>query len=192
MAEANDKPGPHWVKDALLADYSRIARQNATGASAADVERLVLSDLATYEAVQRDTRPTAPRPKRAPNAAPSAAVTALAQDMGCDVFKRPLAPKRKQSFVAFLDKQPASPKQAAAIMRLGQILQPASRFRPSVEFDYVLPRLAQAFAEMMQRLDLGRGEFEDKSANDCERIVWRAVEDLCDKSTGRLGPWWVR
>lgn len=192
MSSADQKPvaDPHWVRDTMVEDYIATARRNGEDPSSADVERLALADIATYEAVVRDTKPRTARPKAAP-VDPSPGARAVAADLGWEVKKRPTPAKRRR-FAGFLDKPPAGPKQAAAIMRLGQILQPKSWFRPSRGFDYSLPRLAQKFTETMLELDRGAGEFEGKGREDCERIVWRVVEDLCDKSTGALGPWWVK
>jgi hypothetical protein len=192
-AEYRPNPEPQWVRETLVEDYLGVARRNGQNPNVADVERLALNDLAVTEAVRRDDKPRAPKAKtpapvdRVPQAARKAA-----GELGWEVTKRPIGQPRKSAFKSFMNKPPGNPKQAAAIMRLGQILSPKSNFRPSKEFDYVLPRLAQKFAETMQALDRGRGEYEGKSEIDCERITWRVVEDICDKSTGVLGPWWVR
>lgn len=188
----NPNPSPQWVKDALIEDYSRMARVGSTGATANEIESLALHDLAVHEAVQRDAKPAAPRVKKDRATEAPKAVVAQADAQGWELTKRPAPAAKRKRFAGFLDKTPANPKQAAAIMRLGQVLQPKSLFRPSKEFDYVLPRLAQWWVETMHDLDRNRGEFEGKSAADCERIVWRRVEDICDKSTGALGPWWVK
>lgn len=193
-AEHNATPDPHWVRDTLIEDYRETARKRGVEPALADLETVVMGDLANYEAVTREQRKAAPRRKEQP--APSAVgapAKALADETGWQVAKRPLPdkPPRKR-FASFLDQKPENAKQAAAIMRLGQVLQPKSWFRPSQTMDYTVPRLAQRFVETMQELDRGMGEFEGKSAEDARRIVWRRVEDICDQSTGALGPWWVK
>lgn len=189
MTKPDPKPDPHWVKETLVEDYVNVARRNGQDVSSTAVERLALGDLATYEAVTREQKPRVQTKKPQPEGVSKAAQKAAAET-GWEVTKKPIG--KKGRYTAFLNKAPSGPRQAAAIMRLGQILNPRSYFRPSKEFDYRLPRLAQEFAEAMQRLDMGTGEYEGKSAEDCERIMWRRVEDICDRSTGSLGFWWVK
>lgn len=189
-AEYRPNPDPQWVKETMVEDYLEIARRRGVDASSADAERVALGDLESYEALQRDAKP---RQAKAPVVDREHPAEKMAEELGWKMFKRPIAQRPKApSVTAFLSKRPGSPKQAAAIARLGMILKPASWFRPSKEFDYALPRLASSFVQSMRELEAGRGEFAGKSAKDCERIMWRRVEDLCDKSTGRLGPWWVK
>lgn len=190
-AEYRPNPSPHWVKDTMIEDYLGVAHRNGESPSASDVERLAISDLGIAEAVMRHSKRSAPRKAPDPMAKPNEVVKDLAAGLGFDVTKRPLAPRKKARFNGFMDKPPANQKQAAAIMRLGEILKPASMFRPSKEFDYTIPRLAQRFAEAMQRLDLGTGEFAGQGKEECERIVWRLIEDICDQSVSRMGGWWV-
>jgi hypothetical protein len=191
-AENKPNPDPHWVRDTLIEDYANAARVRGVSPAMADVEAVVMGDLMNYEAVQRNARPVAPKTKPAPSPKVGEVAKQAAGELGWQVAKRPLAPAKRKRFGGFLDRRPRNPKEAAAILRLGQILQPKSWFRPSKSFDYQLPHLAQKFTETMHALDRGLGEFEGKSEFDCERIVWRVVEDLCDKSTSTLGGWWVR
>ena len=193
-AEYRPNPDPLWCKETMVEDYLDVAAKNGATPSSSDVERLALADLAVHSAVVREAKPMPARAKREPSKAPGQSVQTLAASLDSRVVKRSLAPTKPKPkrFTGFLDKKPATPRQAAAIMRLGQILNPQSYFRPSKEFDYKLPELAKEFAGAMQRLERGTYEFEGKSAIDCERIMWRRIEDICDRSTGSLGFWWVK
>ena len=192
-AEHRPNPDPHWVKETLVEDYLDVARKRGVDASSADAERVALGDLANHEAVTREQHKGVPRKKRERVGGIAPAARALADQSGVEVFKKPLdGPRARRPFNGFLNQKPTNPKQAAAIMRLGQILSPRSAFRPSKEFDYQTPWLAQRFVETMSQLDRRAGEFEGKSEADCARIVWRRIEDICDHSTGVLGPWWVK
>lgn len=190
-AAYNPHPSNQWVKETLVEDYLDIARKNGVNPSSSDVEKLAIGDLTLTDAVERTAKPIA-KPKPDSTAPIAAKAQNLASETGWELTKKPLQPQRARRSANFLNRRPQNPKQAAAIMRLGQILQPASWFRPSEGLDYVIPALAQSFAEMMQRLDRGLVEFQGKSDIDCERIAWRHIEDLCDKSTGKLGHWWVK
>jgi len=189
-AEHNPNPSASWVKDTLVEDYVATARRNGSSASSAAIERLAAHDLTIHEAVQREQR-RQPQRTRAPKPKGPAVKNVDGGVLWKSAQARPAGGDRRR-VAAVMGQRPANEKQAAAIARLGAILQPRSWFRPSKEFDYRMPQLAKDFVQVVRQLESATGDFEGKSARDCRRVFWRKVEDICDKSTGVLGPWWVK
>jgi hypothetical protein len=202
---APSKVSPLWVRDTMVEDYQNNARKVGVEASSSDVERLVLHDLTLAEAFERETK-SAPRAKPAPRTEPSKRAQRMAEETGHVLFRRGLdaaivtpgqaaaaaVQKRRARRMAFLGRPPKNERQQAIIARLGRILAIRSKFRPSITTDYTIPDLANRWARLMVDLERGRGLFEGKHARDCERIYWAECQDICEKSTGKLGSFWVK
>jgi hypothetical protein len=203
------KAEPLWVRDTMLADYQANARRAGIEPSSRDVEALVLSDLTVAEAVERESKPPAPRAKPEQSMKVSPRLEKLAQETGHTIYRRGLdessptvvtpaqvkakaMQRRRARRMAFLSRPPKHPKEHAMVIRLGRILSIRSVFRPSIEADYTIPDLANRWARLMVDLEKGRGLFDGKHARDCERIYWAEVWDICEKSSGKLGPFWVK
>lgn len=187
---------PQWVKSTMVEDYAEAARQRGVNVSSSEVERAVLEDLRITDAVERESKPTRVVEREELKAASAelagARARAEAEATGHKLYKRPIAPPRVDPRLAFLARPPRTDKELAIITRLGRILAIRSKFRPSLTNDYAVPALADEFATLMEDLRGPRGEFMGKSARDCERMFWAKAERLCEKSTGKLGPYWVK
>ena len=44
---------------------------------------------------------------------------------------------------------------------------------------------------MMRGRESRQNPFNGLSEHDCRRALVRFTEDICDASSGRMGPWWV-
>lgn len=191
-AEKRTSPDPIWVKETLVEDYKAQAEQRGVTPSAADVERIVLEDLRISDAVDREAKPAAPRKPVERPAEPSRRVTNLAESLGWRVYKRgsPDAPARR-THADFLGRPPKTEKQRAIIVRMGRLLAQESPVRLSRTTDFVGRACAEDFVKLIVDLKEQRGEFLGKSPRDCERIFWARAQDICDRSTGKHGQWWV-
>ena len=195
LAEKRENPDPSWVKETLVADYKAIADRNGVTPSTSDIERIVLEDLRISDAVDRETKPAAPVKPPEPRREPSQKVKDLAESLGWEVRKReiPTGPqRRKVGHADFLGRPPKTDKHRAISKRIALLLSHESPFRISRETDFVGRAIAHDVCALILNLKEYRGEFYGKSAKDCERIFWGRAQDLCDRSTGKHGPWWVK
>lgn len=195
---------PLWVRDTMLEDYQKNARTIGVEPNSRALEALVQDDLRIADAVEREAKPARPKPPP-PTSAISPRVQRMAQESGFTLFERgldapaPAIAKPAQDFqerrarrMAFLNRPPRTAKELAMITRLGKILAIRSKFRPSITTDYEIPALANRWAALMVNLEKGRGPFMGLSPRDCERLYWAEVWDICQKSTGKLGSFWVK
>ena len=194
-AEFRPNPDPQWVKETMVEDYKRIADRNGATPSVAELERVVLEDLRVSDAVDRDTKigtAKAPVPVRTE---PSERVKNLAESLGMTLFRK--APGQafyqpRSTHADFLGRPPKTEKQAAMIARLKEITTHRSQVRLSKQTDFEVDVLARAFIEVMGAVTSNREPFKSAAQKDKERIYWRCVEDICDRSN-RYFPrgWWV-
>lgn len=97
-----------------------------------------------------------------------------------------------------------TPKQQAAIARMAFILSTSggsSDIRKAVG-NSELPKLALALAEDWAFFTtreapppvgvVDHNPYRGMTTKDAVRRYMRFVEDICDKSTGSMGPWWVK
>lgn len=62
-----------------------------------------------------------------------------------------------------------------------------------LETGFQYPALARAAAEQVTNHGYQRGEYAGKSARDRDRILFRRLQDICDRSDAVFGvPWWVK
>ena len=187
--EFNKDPSPEWVRDTMIEDHKYRTQALGLDVSSTAIERMVQEDLRTFEAVKReqalDPKPAKKEPKKNRK---KETVEGLAAEKGWEVKSKPV------SLDPLLDR-PAhklDAKWSCAVARLKRILSPESLFRPSREMDYQGRELALSYIRMHLRFQHRTGEFRDLNDRDCRRCYRRFVEDLCDKSVGKFGPWWVK
>jgi hypothetical protein len=188
---------PHWVKGTLMEDYSKAVRSHGAEVDSRALERIVNQDLAQADAVLREAKP-APVKDEAPAAherfRSDDRAADMAQETGAKFWRRPIpaqeAPKKDRLLDTPLRRMDA--KWQAAWNRLGQLVKPKSMFRPSREIDYEGGDLARDFILTFQDYQRGKGEYAGLRLDDQQRVLRRKIEDICDRSTGRFGPWWVK
>lgn len=191
---------PAWIRDTLIEDRLAWLRGTGRDPSSADVETLVTEELRIADAVEREAEHAVVerKPVVAPN--PSKRAQRVAEKSGHTVYKSTLVgesaiarpTKRPSKRTAFLSRKPKNEREAKIIARLSRIVGIKSRFRPSLTNDYTIPALADEWATLMVDVITPRGDFVGKSVADSERMFWAKAERICDKSTGKLGPWWVK
>jgi len=192
------------LRDALAADYAQNFRRLGWPVDLAFLQRLAAQDLQLVEAFERDERPSsASASEPAPRApARTTAHEALAE-RGVEVVG-----EHKQWKSRVLDAPPAlvGPRFRACANRIAQILHSGSDQRATFKrggLDAMLsetevPKLAREVMELFVHYTALRhrrskwNPFLDLNAKDAARALIRGLEDIADRSTAVLGPWWVR
>ena len=188
---------PREVRDEMVVDYTRSVRQRGAEPDVRDIERIVAADLATYEAVEREKR-HAPAPKPAEPDAREDTAAIAARDQGIDLYRA--APKDKPG--TLLDAHPFAMGEKFAFMmgRVRRILEmpPGLRAKNMTEMvnACAYPKLARKFVSVWvfynaPSMPHPANPFLDLNRADRARKWIRLVEDICDESSGVLGPWWV-
>ena len=84
----------------------------------------------------------------------------------------------------------------ALMRRLAQILEtdrnPNNKFLTVQDRPYKYPALAKDYLTEHADYTFGRRGYRDLKEYDRDRKFKRAIEDIADRSTGALGPWWVK
>ena len=196
---------PREVRDDMIADYTTAVREHGVDPDRRDVERIVQSDLQTFEAVMREQRGQPERSQAVPDAHVNAGHAAAAEIGDAASFYRDDAPTDRAKH-PLLDTNPMAlarnlgwcTRFPFAMARMKRICQraPASGARPkgimAALGEAEVPALARDFFATLFDYQQHRGVFRGKSRIDAARIFVRKVEDIADKSTGKLGPWYVK
>lgn len=186
-AKMSNKADPHWMKQTMVEDYRNgVVRSGGTPNMQA-IEKLAVQDLNTCDNVWSEQKP-APKKKR--KEVDLSKMQAEAAKSGLTLYKKPID-ESKDKRDSFADGV-IDAKWQAALGRMAQICSPQSNFDARKTFDVKMQGLALEFVLAMDSLQKRIREFKGKNAVDCRRIFRRKVEDICDRSTGRLGPWWVK
>ena len=81
---------------------------------------------------------------------------------------------------------------AARLRLIGQRSGNRIRAGADLEHGFVFARLAKDAADVVMNHGARRGIYAGKSATDCDRILYRQMEDICDRSNAVVGfGWWV-
>lgn len=117
------------------------------------------------------------------------------------------APVRDRFAFMHGDPTVVSERWGAAVARLGNILQRTAKQATiagtlaNAEFPVLAKEYTELYAFFMMRAKpapagIDHNPFRTNgvplSDRDAARLFMRKVEDLCDRSTGVLGPWWVK
>lgn len=184
-------PGEIELRDTLVSDYQRYARSRGADPPIAALEALAVGDLEITDRVEAETRarpagkPAQPEPPAEPGAAAK-----LAEARGYR-FERKELPRVE----ARPDLAPLFEKPRALARRIQQICarEPgAPRTLSIADQLFVYPKLAKAALTEMADFKFRRRRYRGLSDTDRQRAFWRAMEDIADRSTGALGPWWVK
>lgn len=194
-----NKPTPQEVREGMVADYADNVRKAGGTVDLADIERVVAADLQVYEAVE-SARKAAPAPKpKIDEREDTAAI--VARSKGMELYRRPIGADVADPL---LDKDPrkVSAKFPAMMARIKRIIAPRGNvrqrtFTKSLE-EMTAPKLAREFLNLFicyQQPSIpvrGNPFLEMANPRDRARMFLRKVEDICDRSTGSMGPWWVK
>lgn len=191
---------PTQVREEMVRHRVESARRAGVDASPDQVERGVLRDLELVEGLKRGQDTTRHRHRhRSPRSGGRRAQQTLDKrpDEGLKLvtpsgnFERPPLLHAPALAIGL--------KWSAAVARIGRIVEgtaPAPTPEQAVA-TAACPDLAlewwKTYADYRLRHRLSRHNlFLGLSERDAARKLVRIVMDLCDRSTGRLGPWWVR
>ncbi len=187
------RPGDLEVRDDLVAHYQAYARGRGADPSLADLERLAIGDLEITDRVEAESRAA---PARAatevldPEPAPPAPAEQLAVERGYRFEKRALPIAEPAKVLPPLFEKPR-----ALARRIAQICarEPGSPKTLSIADQlFVHPALAKQVMQEHTDYTYRRRRYRGLSDVDRQRAFWRAMEDVADRSTGVLGPWWVK
>ena len=171
----------------------RNARRLGASPSFETAQKVAAADL---EHVERYA-PPAPDVSRKPKERTESPAADIATDMGGRFERREIDIKEKEH-VPLLDpnklKATAGLKAAAMVARYKELLAraPASQARNTDRANFLFPAFAKDLLAIHSDHLHGRRDFRGLKPRDKRRVWIRKVEDICDRSTGILGPWWVR
>lgn len=196
--------------DALIESYARTYDAAGTYVPRAEIERQVIADLhvvdrARAEGDLKDNLTQRPRDPAAPS--PRAAALAEAERAnGVTVDRGGDGPGVVQRFrVLHQNAQKVGERWGYAVGRIKRILEGVRRDTTSLVTaveDAELGALALEYADLwscfltraapapLTGKDLN--PFRGLSDRDASRMFMRKVEDICDRSTGKLGSWYVK
>ena len=126
---------------------------------------------------------------------------------GVTVTKVDAPPPPKPKNFLDIPEHALQPKVRAAFRRIKQIITPrgdvqaarvVSQQTSDVCQELCAPVLAKEFLDCWVFFNAApdnpsiRNPFRGRTPADRARILYRKIEDICDKSTGQFGPWWTR
>lgn len=203
------------LREVTVRDYRRNAERAGVPVDLAAIEALALADCNTYAAVMRDRHPAAPAaPDPAKEAERAGALDAAVGAVGAEVVREPMKAKRL-SLLA--DVPNPNDKWAWALGRLAVILRgadPLAFVRPGASTVEIMRAITSTcecpdLAFEVERLKAHWGLYLATGCKGTLKILGepnvfaglplgtalakyrRLTEDICDKSTGRLGSWWT-
>jgi hypothetical protein len=129
-------------------------------------------------------------------------VAELAQKERVDLRNVSGQQRQKEPNIGAVNPRSVSLRFEAAAKRIAQILAAGvgetkvSDFRKAIAATE-MPKLAQEYMEGFTHYTLRHRQsrfnpFAGMSDADASRKWLRMIEDICDRSTGKLGPWWVK
>lgn len=191
---------PHELKNLAVREYADKAQRMGRTVSSAALERFAVQELNLVDAFHRWARPASPKPRPAP--APAPPKNRLAE-LGLKPVERSSRERLAARTRVPLTERPVldvSQKLAAGMARILQIMEHGAE--KATDFDKAIanaavPRLAREFLrawtghKLRHRISR-HNPFAGLSDVDADRMLERCIYDICDRSTGVLGPWWVR
>jgi hypothetical protein len=182
------------LRDQLATDYRQAAQRAGKDVSHEDAGRVASADLEMVDIANRVAKPVVAKPAPEPKKTRKAVL--LEQEMaarGDRLVRREIAeetPFRSQL------KGVARERYHARMRRLGQILEcdrvPGARFLSLADRPYKHRALALDYLQEHADWTWSRRQYAGLSEADRDRKFARAIDDICDRSTGVLGAWWVK
>lgn len=199
-------PSDIELREAVVQDYKRNAERAGNAPNMDAIESQVLKDLAMvdmYEAEQASKPAHVPVKKE--------------RDIRTDELDKECKEKNLRAYVKdspsddrgdmICDAVPKSERAVRMFGRIKQILRPrgdigamARRGNTIAEstIECTDPKLSLEFLELwtwympLRALPSPKNKFYWMSDGDAAKAFIRGLEDICDRSTARFGPWWVK
>lgn len=181
---------PTELRELTVRDYKRNAERMGLDVPVADLEKLALHDLHMVDAYESgvDLSPKKATPKK--KVKPE-----IVDPTGGLPFK---APPSHIDSMTVADFMAISARWPFAMGRMKRILAGATPNRDPlrVAMTCEVPELALKMVRLhrnwlLRGRDSRHNPFRGLSEIDARRALVRFVEDICDQSSGRMGPWWV-
>ncbi len=193
---------PIELKEITVRDYVRDSARAGSPMTVAEAERRAQVDCQIYDAVMRDQRPRGPAaPDPAKEAAKAAVLDDEAAKVGAEIDRGQV--KTRRAPVATLHKRHRADSRAAyAKGRVRRILEGATPHRdlkvacstatiPALALEIMTLYANLATRGIPRRIIDEPNPFAGMSERDASRMAQAILESICDRSSGRLGPWWV-
>lgn len=200
---------PQEIRTKLVMSYLMTLRAQKRDVDVRDVERMVVADLELVDAANRRGELTGGAQDRTPGPVrPDLLASAQEETHTKLSVKREGEADRGHAYTyrsKMFHKNPMmmSERWGAAVARIGRILEGAAGTSlAGAAKNAQIPELARAWVEVYSywltrnrpppanRVD--HNPFRGMNDQDAARLFMRKVEDICDRSTGLLGGWYVK
>ena len=199
-------PSDIQLREVIAQDYKRNAERVGQTPDMGAIEAQVLADLAMVDQYESEQ---ASKPARVPVKKERDIRT---DELDAEIEKHKLKvsvtddPEDRPGDM-ICDAVPKSERAVRMFGRIKQILRPRGDIAAMARSGNDLrdctrectdPELAIEFLELwtwympLRALASSKNKFYWLSDGDAARLFVRGLEDICDKSTGRFGPWWVK
>lgn len=191
---------PHQMKAALVESYRENSRRMGLDVPQSDLDTIATSDLSLMDMAKRFSRSATS--KRAAPVQRENRAAKFARDRGLSFIKTEAQNIKERPVDAVLGMTPqaGSLKFNAIMKRIFRIMHmhvapKGGALKAMDGTDH--PELAKdAFREFLNykfcKTQTYKNPYLDVPAQDAARMFLRRLEDICDRSTGAFGPWWVK
>lgn len=204
MADTGYRPAPlvplrtaQELKQATVRDYLRAGARMGITAPMSEVEKLAQADLEMVERYRRGID-MSPRPAKKKRESRAEKLILTPQEAANEPKLKAASKNRDRPDVLYANASKMGERWGYALGRLRRILEGAGRANTpeGVASTSECPDLALAVRKIhAEYLTRSRNHplnrFAGLRDDEARRKLQRLIEDICDKSTGRLGPWWV-
>lgn len=186
---------PQQVREATVRDYKRNAERAGQSPPVEVLEKLAIADCEMADAYMRgiDLSPAARKRK------PVEKTPRIIQPKDEIDAQLKAAPAQRDRPMTYADFLKISTRWPYAMGRMKRILEGAQPNRDplKVAASCEVPDLAVKLLRLqrnwlMRHRDSRHNPFRGLNDRDALRMLVRSIEDICDQSTRRLGPWWVK
>jgi hypothetical protein len=192
---------PHEVRARMVASYRASYQRAGSNATEREIEQLVVADCELVDRARAAGHLTSGGKRdRAPGPVRPDLLAKAQHDTGTRITDK-VTPVRIRALHS--DPMQVSERWGSAVHRIGQVLERTARASSlgAAVAGAELPVLAKRYADTWSYFitadrpapaGVDHNPFRSLAPKDRARAFMRAVEDICDASTGALGPWWVR
>lgn len=180
------------LRDDMVAHFKAYTQSRGVHVPIADLEKLAVSDLTLVDKVTAEAQPAPARKvvePKPPSDKPSRAAT-IADNLGYRYSKTALPDEDPRARV--MEKLTEKARALAKRMKEMCATAPGSKGLSLADRNYLFPALAKDVIQEHTDFTFHRRRYRGLDKTDRQRAFWRAIEDIADRSTGVLGPWWVK